>query len=79
MALVKTSISIPEDILKQAKDLSDNFSSLVTEALKDYLRKKTVEKALQSFGKWGNRDKDSRDIVNEMRIEAGRDYANRLD
>ncbi len=34
-----------------------------------YIRKKVVEKALQSFGKWENRDKDSTDIVNELRTD----------
>jgi post-segregation antitoxin (ccd killing protein) len=58
MAIVKTSITIPEEILHQAKRISDNFSSLVTEALKEYLKKKNVEKALASFGKWEEREKE---------------------
>ena len=37
-----------------------------------YIRKKSVEKALQSFDKWEDRDKDSTDIVNELRTD--RDY-----
>lgn len=74
---VKTSINIPEDIFNEAKKLSDNFSSVVTEALKEYLRKKKVEKAMSSFGKWEDRDKSSVDIVNDIRKEDKRRYADR--
>lgn len=77
MGIIKTSITVPEDILEKAKKISDNFSSVVTEALKEYLRKKVIEKALNSFGKWEDRDKDSVSIVNELRSDRGRDYATR--
>lgn len=74
---IKTSINIPDDIFNEAKKLSDNFSSVVAEALKEYLRRKKVEKAMSSFGKWGKRDKRSVDIVNEIRKEDKRRYADR--
>mgnify|MGYP001098705580 CR=1 FL=1 len=74
---VKTSINIPNEIYKEAKKLSDNFSQTVTEALKEYLRKRKVEKAIASFGKWGERDKSSVEIVNKLRKEGSRRYANR--
>lgn len=74
---VKTSINIPEDIFNEAKKVSGNFSSLVAEALKEYLRRKKVEKAISSFGKWEKRKKESADIVNEMRKEDSRRYADR--
>ncbi len=74
---VKTSINIPEDIFNEAKKVSGNFSSLVAEALKEYLRRKKVEKAISSFGKWEKRKKKSTDIVNEMRKEDSRRYADR--
>lgn len=77
MSLVKTSITIPEEIIAEAKKTSDNFSALVTEALKEYIRKKNVEKAMASFGKWKDRDKSSVEIVKELRKEEGRKYANR--
>lgn len=64
---VKTSINIPEELFNAAKELSDNFSSVVAEALTEYLRKKKVEKAAASFGKWGNREKSSAEIVKELR------------
>ena len=75
--MAKTSVTIPDDLLREAKKLSPNFSALVTEAIEDYMRKKKVEKALSSFGKWGERDKDSIDLVNEMRSEDGRTYGKR--
>ena len=37
---VKTSINIPDDIFSEAKKLSDNFSFVVVEALKEHLRRK---------------------------------------
>ncbi len=75
--MAKTSVTIPDDIFEQAKELSDNFSALVTEAVSDLIRKKKIERAQKSFGKWAKRDKDSVDIVNELRSEDGRTYARR--
>ncbi|MCL4457814.1 MAG: type II toxin-antitoxin system CcdA family antitoxin [Nitrospirae bacterium] len=77
MSLVKTSITIPEDVLSDAKKTSDNFSAFVTEALKEYIKKKNVEKAVASFGKWKDREKSSVEIVKELRKEEGRRYADR--
>ena len=75
--MAKTSVTIPDDIFEEAKEFSDNFSALVTEAIKDYIRKKKVEKALESFGQWSDRDKDSVTIVNDLRSEDKRTYAKR--
>jgi post-segregation antitoxin (ccd killing protein) len=75
--MAKTSVTIPDDLLREARKLSDNFSALVTEAIEDYMRKKKVEKALGSFGKWSDRGKDSVDLVNEMRSEEGRTHGKR--
>jgi len=77
MGLVKTSITIPDEIFDQAKNISKNFSALVAEALKEYLRKEKIKKAMSSFGKWEERDKSSVEIVNELRKEEGRKYAKR--
>lgn len=76
MSLVKTSITIPEDVFSQAKEASDNFSSLVTQALTEYLRKKAVKKAINSFGKWEEREESSVEIVKKMRSDK-RGYAKR--
>ena len=75
--MAKTSVTIPDDIFEEAKEFSDNFSALVTEAIKDYIRKKKVEKALKSFGQWSDRNKDSVTIVNDLRSEDKRSYAKR--
>ena len=75
MGMVKTSITIPEDILEQSKELSDNFSSVVAEALREYLRRKRIEKAINSFGKWEMREEDSVGIVNNLRSDQGRAHA----
>ena len=75
--MAKTSVTIPDDIFEEAKEFSDNFSALVTEAIKDYIRKKKVEKALKSFGQWSDRNKDSVTIVNDLRSEDKRAYAKR--
>lgn len=63
MLPVKTSITIPQDVLAQAKEASDNFSSVVTQALKEYFRKRAVKKAIDSFGSWEKRDENSNEIV----------------
>lgn len=75
--MVKTSVTIPDDLYREAKKLSDNFSLLVAEAIREYLRMKKVEKAKASFGKWEKRDKTSIEIVKALRKEEGRKYADR--
>ncbi len=72
MSLIKTSITVPDDLIKKAKKLTDNFSAVVTEALLEYLKKKKTEKALGSFGKWEERDEDSITIVNKLKREESR-------
>ena len=69
MSHVKTSVTIPEDVLQQTKEASDNFSAFATQALKKYLRKKTVKKAIDSFGSWEEREESSVEIVNRIRAE----------
>jgi len=76
MPHVKTSITFPEDLLEQAKELSDNLSALVTEALRNYIRGKNLEKAEVAFGSWEERGGDSVDIVDALRKEE-RDFAKR--
>lgn len=74
---VKTCINIPDEIFNEAKKLSGNFSSVVAEALREYLMKKKIQKALSSFGKWEKREKSSVEIVSEMRKEDKRRHADR--
>lgn len=75
--MVKTSVSIPDDVYEEARKSSDNFSLMVTEALRAYMRKMHIEKARKSFGRWRDRGKDSVEIVNELRREEARGYARR--
>ncbi|MBC7963321.1 MAG: type II toxin-antitoxin system CcdA family antitoxin [Steroidobacteraceae bacterium] len=77
MHLVKTSITLPDDLLQEARSMSRNVSGLVTEALREYIRQRKVQKAMESFGSWKSREGDSVDIVNDLRTEEGRDYAGR--
>ncbi len=72
MTLIKTSITIPEEIYDGIKKSSKNFSAAATEALEDYLRKKKVQRAIAIFGSWEKRRKKSIDIVNKMRREGDR-------
>ena len=77
MHLTKTSITLPDDLLQEAKSLSKNVSSLIAEALREYLHQRKVLKAMESFGSWQARDGDSIDTVNSLRKEEERGYADR--
>jgi post-segregation antitoxin (ccd killing protein) len=77
MHLTKTSITLPDDLLQEARAISKNVSSLIADALREYLHQRKVQKALESFGSWKGRDGESIDAVNSLRQEEGRDYVNR--
>lgn len=69
MSVVKKTVSLSSDLVEEAQTISSNFSLLVEEALKEYLRHYYVTKALESFGKWQPRTEDSVTLTNEMRKE----------
>ena len=50
MSVIKKTVSIPEEIYKEAQEFSNNFSQIVKEALKEYLKKKKKEKILSMAG-----------------------------
>lgn len=75
--MAKTSITIPDDLFREARELTDNFSCFVTEAVKEHIRIMKVRKGMQSFGKWEARDKESTDIVRDIRSDKGRGYGDR--
>lgn len=77
MHLVKTSITLPDDLLQEAKAMSKNVSSFITEALREHIRQLKVQKAMESFGSWKDREETSVEIVNDLRKEGDRDYAGR--
>lgn len=64
---MKTSVQIPDEIYRQTKLLSDNFSYVVTQALKDFLKKSKTKKAVAAFGSWKDRDAESVELVNDLR------------
>ncbi|HEY6874341.1 MAG TPA: type II toxin-antitoxin system CcdA family antitoxin [Geobacteraceae bacterium] len=77
MHLTKTSVTLPDDLLKEAKTISKNVSALVADALREYIRQRKIEKAMASFGSWRDREGSSVELVNELRSEEGRDHAGR--
>jgi post-segregation antitoxin (ccd killing protein) len=77
MHLVKTSITLPDDLLLEARAMSRNVSGLVAEALREYIRQRKIQKAMESFGSWKGRAGDSAAMVDSLRSEEGRDYAGR--
>ncbi|MBP1728408.1 MAG: Post-segregation antitoxin CcdA [Deltaproteobacteria bacterium] len=79
MRLTKTSITLPDDLLAEARAASKNLSALVAESLREYLRQEKIKKAMESFGSWQGRDETGTDTVNRLRNEGGRDYAGRAD
>jgi post-segregation antitoxin (ccd killing protein) len=77
MHLVKTSITLPDDLLQEARTMSKNVSAFITEALREHIRQRKIQKAMESFGSWQGREGESLDSVNDMRKEGERDYAGR--
>jgi hypothetical protein len=74
---MKTSVQIPDEVYRQTKLLSDNFSSVANQALIDFLKKSKTSKALKAFGFWEARDKDSVDLVNDLRKDREIEHADR--
>lgn len=72
MPVVKKTVSLSSDLIDEAKVISSNFSQIVEEALREYIKHYYINKALESFGKWQHRAKDSIALTNEMREENGR-------
>ena len=79
MSAVKKTISIPDELFNEADQLSDNFSSLVCQALEAYINHVKIEYAVQSFGQWQERETSSIDIVNQLRKDEGRNYERNFD
>ena len=74
--MLRASITLPDDIFIEAKAVAgNNLSALVAEALRKYLQDLKTKKALNSFGSWQDREKNSVDIVNEIRSDEGRSDA----
>jgi hypothetical protein len=79
MNAVKKTISIPKELVKEAIAINHNFSAVVEAALIAYLHYCRVQKAIESFGKWQERTGSSTKLVNKLRQEGNRKYADRSD
>jgi hypothetical protein len=79
MSAIKKTVSIDENIVKEAAAIASNFSSVVEAALVEYIQHHRVKKALQSFGTWGVRKETSADMVSELRRQDDRVYVTRND
>ena len=77
MSAIKKTVSISEDLVKEASKINSNFSAIVEVALVDYLHHHRLEKAVDSFGKWQEREETSVHLVNQLRQENKRKNANR--
>jgi len=77
MKTVKTSVTIPDELYREARALSKNFSAIVSKALKEYIHAEKIMKAIGSFGKWEEREASSVEIVNMLREEDGRRHTDR--
>ncbi len=67
MRAIKKTISIPEELFIEATEFSDNFSQIVKEALKEYLKKKKKERVLSMAGS-----------LKDWEIEDGFKYENKM-
>jgi len=74
MSAIKKTISLSEELVREANTINSNFSAVVEEALVVYLQQNRLKKAIQSFGKWEKRKESSVDIVNTLRLEDERQY-----
>ena len=72
MKTIKTSVTIPDELYREAKSLSANFSAIVSRALREYLQTEKIKKAIDSFGTWEERESSSVEIVNAFREEDDR-------
>jgi len=70
MSVIKKTISIPEEMYKEAQEFSGNFSQIVKDALNEYLKKKKKEKILSMAGSLKDWEvKDGLEYEKEMREE----------
>jgi len=68
MPVVKKTVSIPEDLYKESKKFSNNFSKVISEALDEYIKRKRKEKLLALAGTLNNNE-DGKEFVEKIRNE----------
>ena len=65
---VKVSLTLPEELLKQIKAMTNNVSAFVTEGMRQYIAKERVRQALeQSAGVWSRENHP--DLTTIKRVE----------
>ncbi len=69
MAAIKKTISLPEELYKEAENLSNNFSEIVKEALSEYIKKKKIEKTLSTAGAFKDMKETGIEYVDKIRNE----------
>ncbi len=69
MATIKKTVSLPEELYKEAENISHNFSEVVKEALSEYIKRKKIEKALSTAGALKNLKQTGIEYVDKMRRE----------
>lgn len=79
MTAIKKTISIDEDVAKEASALNSNFSAIVEAALIEYIHQQRIQKAVNSFGKWAEREENSADFIAKLRSQDDREYVRRHD
>ncbi|MDA8337573.1 MAG: type II toxin-antitoxin system CcdA family antitoxin [Peptococcaceae bacterium] len=53
METVKVSISLPDDLWCQIKEIGDNVSGLIAQAMRDYVARVRLDRALEeTAGAW---------------------------
>ena len=66
MPVVKKTVSIPEDLYKESKKLSNNFSKVISEALDEYIKRKKKKKLL-SLAEALNNNENGKEFVYRIR------------
>ncbi len=70
MASTRVTVTLPADLVEEARRESSNLSRLVAEALRAYLHNLRLERARRAFGAWSRpEDFDPLAFVDALRAE----------
>ena len=70
MAVVRKTVSLPEELYKEVASEREGFSEIVRKALEEYLRNRKKEKLISLWGKLKDWDiREGREFVHELRKE----------
>jgi len=65
----KKTISLPEELYREAEGISHNFSEIVKEALSEYIKRKKIEKTISTAGAFKDLKETGVEYVDKMRQE----------